>query len=621
MATARLAGDRIEVETIWNERELIKQVPGARWDPTAKIWHLPLTFSACIVLRGVFGDDLTVDPGMREWAWPRRKMSDRMIEMRTQLEPTGSRDVVDDRLYPFQTVGAEFIGCAGGALLGDEMGTGKTIQVLAALAAYGDTLPALVICPNSVKTNWAREAEIWLPEANVYVVAGGAVGRKRVIDAALTDPRALVVVNIEATRTLSRLAPYGSTRLRRCRTCDKKNGEEMLRPSGCQVHPKELNRVPFKTVILDEAHRIKDPRSQQTRAAWALAHGATVNYRWALTGTPLANHPGDLWPILHLIAPLDFPTKTHFVDRYCLQSWNAFGGLDIVGLNPAHRIEFFRLVDPRFRRMTKAVVLSQLPPKVRTTRWVDMTTAQAKMYRELEKNLGTMTSGGVLVAANSLVARTRLMQLASSSVTVTLGDDTGDLDAWSVELREPSPKIDELEVVLDELGDRPVVVCAEHRRLIELASRRLEKRGVSHGLLTGGQPEYERERVLREFQAGKMRVLLFTIKAGGTGLTMTAADTIIFLQRADSMIDNKQAEDRVHRIGSEVHESIHVIDIVTRDTVEERQITRLYEKLMRLDEITRDRAALAQHDRQLNTPEAVDLDALEERIMGSRLSE
>lgn len=613
MAHADLIADRIVVDTQWNERELIKQIPGARWDATAKHWHLNATWTSCVMLRGVFGPALTIGDDLTAWAWDRKNHVDRMMEMRTWIEPMGWED--DRGLYPFQAVGSRFLRRASEVLLGDEMGTGKTIQALAATDDIGaESLPVLVVCPNSVKTHWAREVEkwtIWHP----YVVTGGSIGRKKIIEEAAKDPHAVVIVNIEALRLLTRLAPYGSTRLKRCRECDKTNGEATLRASQCEVHPKELNKIAFKTVIIDEAHRIKNPQSKQTRAVWAVAHQPSVVYRWALTGTPLANHPGDLWSILHAISPVDFPTKTHFVDRYCLQSWSPFGGLDIVGINPATRDEFFQLLDPRFRRMPKALVLSQLPAKIRSVRWVDMSTSQAKHYRELVNGLGTLTPGGPLIATNQLTARVRLMQFASSSVNVNR-NGSDDLDDWEVDIVEPSPKLDELENVLEEMGDRPAVICAQSRKLIELAARRFDKKKLSYGLITGAVSEYERQLTLEAFQAGKLRYLLFTIQAGGTGLTMTASDTIIFLQRSDSMIGNKQAEDRVHRIGSERHESIHVIDIVARDTVEERQIELLTEKFLRLEEITRDRLTI---ETQNNDYAVRALDEEEERIMAVRL--
>jgi SNF2 family DNA or RNA helicase len=208
------------------------------------------------------------------------------------------------------------------------------------------------------------------------------------------------------------------------------------------------------------------------------------------------------------------------------------------------------------------------------------------------------------------------LQLASSYCIVDGGETPDDPSTWSVELAEPSPKLDEFMAVLDELGDRPVVVAAEQRRLIELAATRLEKAGISYGLITGAVDAYDRQLALDEFQSGKLRVLLFTLKAGGTGLTMTAADTMIRLQRSWSLIDNMQGEDRVHRIGSEKHEAINIIDIITEGTVEESQVLRLYDKQKRLEEITRDRATLIAAGKSI-----AHLDEEEQQIMNTFLGE
>jgi SNF2 family DNA or RNA helicase len=456
-----------------------------------------------------------------------------------------------------------------------------------------ETLPALVICPNSVKIPWANAAARWLPDAVPYVVRGTAAVRNKIMAAAAADPRALIIVNIESVWTFSRLAPFASIRLRRCRECDPREGEQDLPTTRCEMHPKALNAVPLRTVVLDEAHRIKDARARQTRACWAVMHQPSVRRRVGATGTPIANHPGDLWSVMHGIAPQDFPVKTKFVDRYCQAAWNPYGVLDIVGVNPEHREEFFRIVDPRMRRMPKELVLPDLPPKVRSRRYVEMSPKQAKAYREIERDQVTRLGDGRLLAApGNLLGRARLGQLASSYCTVDY-HDSDDPHDWTVHLTEPSPKVDELLVVMEELGDAPLVACAQSKQLINLASARLDKIGVPHGLITGDQNEWERARHLDAFQRGTTRILLFTEAAGGTGLTMTRAGTIVFLQRSWSMVNIMQAEDRVHRIGSEGHESINVVDIVTQDTVEETiQIPRLYEKFERLQEIHRDRALL-----------------------------
>lgn len=621
MPEAELHDDgRIHVATAWNEKELIKSLPGSRWDAQLKTWTLPCTWAACAQLRGTFQHLFIAGPRLTQWIWD--EFNERIkpsLTFREQFEDHSGGIHNVPNLYDFQKIGVEWLVTAGSTLLGDEMGTGKTIQALAAMSIIGaDALPALVICPNSVKTNWADEAVKWLPKATPYVVAGSAKERATRLKAAAEDPMALVMVNFEATYRLSRLAGFGSIRLVRCATCDPKYGLKDLKPQSCEVHPRVLNTITFRTIIVDEAHRIKDPKAKQTRATWALGNGDSIRRRWALTGTPLANDPSDLWSIMHFVYPLEYPTKSKFVDRYCLQAWNQHGGLDVVGVNPTTKEEFFKFFDPRFRRMPKALVLDQLPPKIRITRVVEMTPKQKKAYDDIERRLVTrLENGDVLIARSNLSAQVRLLQLASSYATITpQGDDPNDVTQWQVELCEPSPKIDELMAVLAELGDKPCAVSAESRRLIELAAARLTKAGITHGLITGSVDEYERREALRAFQSGELRVLLYTLKAGGTGLTMTATDTIVRLQRSWSMIDNKQGEDRHHRIGSEKHASINIIDIVTQDTVEEQQLLRLNQKMKRLEEITRDRALLLKANRSI-----AHLDVEEGEITNSFLGE
>lgn len=611
--------DRVVVHTVWNEKDLIRAVPGARWDATDRVWTASPAWATLVLLRGVFGAQLTLSDRLIAWAWAlRRDRVDPALALRAELDYPASDDT-PAHLYGFQRAGVAFMDAAGSGLLGDEMGVGKTIEMLALLERGG--LPALVICPNSVKRHWAAKAQTYLPLATPYVVEGSALARRKVLKAALGDPTALVITNIEAVRLFTRLAPYGSVRLKRCRECDPRHGDEGLTAARCEVHSKELNDFEFRTVVLDEAHRVKDPRAQQTRAVWYVGHGASVRRRWALTGTPIANHPGDLWSVMHFVAPEDFPTRSAFVDRFCLISWNAFGGTDVVGIRPDTRDELFRILDPRFRRMLKAVVLPQLPPRVRTVRYAELTSHQSRMYRELEATLVTRTEDGELVIAPSnLAAQTRLMQLACASVSVEK-PDPDDVKTWRVTLREPAPKLDVLEEVLDELGlltngydGPPVLIAAEFRQLIVLASERLTKLGVRHALIVGGMSELERSRALDDLNARRIQALLFTNKAGGVGLDMSASDTLINVQRSWSLVDERQKEDRNHRIGSEQHESIRIIDITTRDTIEETQVTRLHEKLLRLDEITRDRAALVAANVHADTTQ---LDAEEQLVLRS----
>lgn len=620
MPHAELAADppRITLKTQFNEKELVKQIPGSAWDPYNKEWTLPLSWAACLQLRGTFSNELTVGPELTQWS--HAEFAQRVAPAREIREQLTRVSGYPEQMYDYQTAGAEFLRLSDGALLGDDLGLGKTAQALAALDRVSASdpngaLPALVICPNSVKAGWARQVDFWGTNVNPYVVEGGATQRRKILEKASHDPRALVIINIEAVRLFSRLAPFGSIRLARCRECSR-HGEERITPAKCDVHAKPLNTLGFRTVIIDECHRIKDPNSKQTRACWAVAHGHTVKRRWGLTGTPVVNHVGDFWSIAHMLAPHEFPTKSKFVDTYALQAWGAFGGLEIVGINPLKRDEFNAIIDSRFRRTPKELVLTNLPPVIRPTRWVDMAPKQRTAYRDIAARLVTeLSDGSVLVAPNSLTKATRLLQLSSSYAEVEWLTDpsaegTEDASDFKVRLTEPSPKLDAVMEDIEALANRRVVVAAESRQLIELLAKRLTKAKISYGMITGAVPDYDRQVNIRRFVSGETRVMLLTIKAGGTGVDgLQVADTLLCLQRSWSMVDNVQLDGRVVRIGSEVHRSIAIVDYVTRDTIEELvQYPRLREKLNRLDEINQDRARLIRNGVQPTELYTLDLE-------------
>lgn len=589
------------VAPAWSDKPLITQIPGKAWDGKRSIYTLPLSWSACIQARAILGDRLKVGNLLSAWSRAEKARRDAALALRDAREPVGfhAYDLDNDHrtvLYPFQVPGRDFLVTAQQALLGDEMGSGKTLQTLAAMRAVDKTegaYPALVVCPNSTKRNWAREIRKWLPEANPIVIDGSAAKRRKQLVEAADIPNAIVIMNIESVRLHSRLSAYGSVRLKRCIDCDPTGGDPDLTPAKCESHDKELNAIPFKVCVLDEAHRVKDPRALQTRAIWRVFHGDTVQYRWALTGTPVANHPGDIWSILHTIDPDGFPRKSAFIDRYALVEFNAFGGMSIVGLNPETRDEFLSLLDARFRRMLKAIVLDQLPAKTRVVRHVEMSPKQRKAYKEVaDEYVLTTESGDKLVMNGNLPAATRLLQLSSAMCDVDKGETPEDMKSWKVTLTDPSSKVDELMAIIADDPEKPLAIAAEHKQLINLAARRLTAAGIEYGVITSGVSGAERDETIEAFQAGKLKYILFTYKAGGVGLNMTAADTLVRLQRSWSLVDNMQGEDRVHRIGSEVHEAITIIDIITADTIEETQVEKLYAKMQRLEEIVRDREQL-----------------------------
>ncbi len=569
--------NRLDVECTWSDKELIKQIPGARWDSNRKIWHVPKTWPAYVQLHGTFGDRCVIAKDLSGWAYETYSQFEQARAWRSVLE--SGTEV--DGLFPWQVADYFWMGAAGsGMLLGNDQGTGKTVSCQTALRCLEGALPALIVCPNSVKRVWEQEAVRWLPDSKVYVISGGAQARKKIIAEAFDDPSAVIVINYEALRSHSRLAPYGSVRMKKCEACG--GTDPKIKPAQCHSHKKEFNDTGvIRSVVLDEAQALKDPKSQQTRACWAVCHDPSVTRRIGLTGTPIANHIGDLWAIMHAIAKDEYPVRSGFLDRYAQMSWNSFGGLDIVGIRRDTADEFFSFFDARYRRITKAQAAPWLPDKYRSVRYAPLPTKMRKAYKELDEQMITrFDDGSITFAPNTLTQATRLLQVASAY-------GTSEADG-SYRMIEPSPKVDVLVEILEETEGRQIAACALSKQLINLAAARLEKLGISFGLITGDVPEVERRMNLDAFQAGKLRCLLFTIGAGGTGLTMTAADTIVFLQRDWSLIRNLQAEDRVHRIGSEIHEAIHIIDIVAPDTIEEWQIEKVHIKLQRLEEIRRD---------------------------------
>jgi SNF2 family DNA or RNA helicase len=262
------------------------------------------------------------------------------------------------------------------------------------------------------------------------------------------------------------------------------------------------------------------------------------------------------------------------------------------GVKSEHAEELFRILDPRFIRRLKKSVLPQLPEKIYTTRYVRMETPgggmskQGVAYESMRKEMLAELDGGILMASDPLAKAIRLTQFASACGAIVDGN---------LVLTEPSCKVDALEEILLELGDEKAVVFAESRQLIELAHARLVKLsgvksgpffGLKFGIITGRVPEQDRSEYVRQFQGGGLKAILLTLGAGGEGLTLTTASTVIFLQRSWNSVQNTQAEDRVHRIGQD--SSVTIIDVVTEGTIEERIRAGLRGKAAMAEEICRD---------------------------------
>ncbi len=577
-------GEHILITAEWRLKELCKSLPGASWSPSDQVWRVPLSWTTCLALRSTFRNDLVIGPALSEWA---------ANEVTTRINPSNAfRELEtfegDEILFPHQRAGVEFLATAKRALLADEPGLGKTAQAIRALKMLHERgeeiFPVLIVCPNTLKKNWAREFTKWWPEVPTQVIKGSAVQRKRQFE----DPAQVFIINWESLRTHSRLAPYGSVALTRCRACGGQ--DEKISETRCEVHLRELNHIDFKAVIADEIHRSKDPKSKQSRALWSASGDSKI--RFALTGTPIANNVVDLWSILHWISPKDWPSKTKWIDRMVDTMLNAFGGMMVIGVKPAMQDEFYKSVNPVMRRMLKKVVLPWLPPVINERRDVEMSTKQKKAYDQMrDLMIAELGSGDTLTAPSVLTQTIRLLQFASSYATLSTNESTGEIKAI---LDSPSCKVEALMDDIDngDFGDDSVAVSAVSKQLINLLSAEMTKKKIPHGLITGDQDEDERQKAIDDFQSGAIKWILFTAQAGGVGITLTAARRLIMLQRPWSLVDHKQVLDRVHRIGSEIHDSIVITDYVTEGTIEERVIQVLETKADNFEQIVRDKDQL-----------------------------
>lgn len=383
--------------------------------------------------------------------------------------------------------------------------------------------------------------------------------------------------------------------------------------------------------LVHNCHKAKSPGSKQTRALWAI--GDDAKYRYALTGTPVQDNIEDLWAIYRFVFPDEYPSKSKFVERYADTGYSQWGMFKVLGLKAESKNEYDQLMGVSLRRMLKKIVLPFLPKIVFEDRYIPMTGAQARAYKDMAefsavelgyKNAKTAMADKSVdiesgkkttdeqVATTPLARNVRLLQFASSYAELiaheTEGDNTGSASederkglsafesgstddvSFDLRLSNPSNKINAvMEMITDgDFDGSSVVFFAQSRQLIDLLSEAMSKKEIEHGMIVGGQEPAERQQHIDNFQNGETKFILVTISAGGTGLTLTAADTMVFIQRSMSSIGMKQAMSRAHRIGSEIHDSVTVMNLITEDTIEEDQLEALSAKYKRSDELLGD---------------------------------
>ncbi len=426
-------------------------------------------------------------------------------------------------LREYQKTGIQWLstltryGCGG--ILADDMGLGKTLEVLTLLLQEKDAenpRPSLVIAPTSLVFNWLEEAKRFTPELKVLVISGQsdarALQRQEIMDSDLViTSYALVRRDLDAYRDLR-----------------------------------------FHFCIADEAQHIKNPNSVSARAVKLIQ----ADTRFALTGTPVENGLTELWSLFDFIMPGYLHAYHHFNVKF-------EAPITRQGDKRALR-ELSRHISPFILRRMKKEVLKELPEKIEMQLTCEMTEGQKKLYaahllhakKEIQQ---TLDKAGIMKSRIRILALlTRLRQICCHPGVFLEG------------YRGGSGKMNLLmEVVEDALaGSHRILLFSQFTQMLGLIREAFDKKEISYLYLDGSTPGSDRLQLVKSFNAGKGEVFLISLKAGGAGLNLTGADTVIHFDPWWNPAVEDQATDRAYRMGQE--NAVQVIRLVTAGSIEEK---------------------------------------------------
>lgn len=448
---------------------------------------------------------------------------------RKSLEPWIKDEV---QYYPHQIDGIRELAGRRSFLLADDMGLGKSLQALTVFGidvVRGWAKTCLIVAPVTLKGNWADEIEKFTRIPYIVLDGTPAKRNKQLVEfAGIEGPKILVV-----------------------------NYEQVV------AHQEFLDRLAFDVAIFDEAHYLKNPTAKRTKSCLSVYSRRS----FMLTGTPMLNHVNELWSILHRIDPQGYPRYWSFVGRYAV-----FGGYkdkQIVGVKNEKELTE-RLQNVMLRRLKKDVL--DLPEVQIIERRIDLTKEQRKLYDEVlhELRLPRIDQAEPDDIENALTKFLRLKQICGTTFAFSGVDHSSKLEqavADDTELLENNEKI---------------VVFTQFRDVQECYIRRLSSLDVPIWSLNGDVPQSDRQPTVKEWSLSKEPgVIVCMLQVAGVGLNMTAARHGSFLDKLFVPGLNKQAIDRLHRIGQQTTQPVQIREYICRNTIENRvnQILQVKSKL------------------------------------------
>lgn len=426
-------------------------------------------------------------------------------------------------LRPYQQDGFEWLQFLReqelGGILADDMGLGKTVQTLCHLHCEKQNgradLPSLILAPKSVVPNWEKEAKKFAPSLRVLALQGP--NRKKYYP--ILRHCDLVVTSYPVLF---------------------RDAEEILNQK-------------FHYVVLDEAHTIKNTSSQITKVAWKI----DARHRLCLSGTPIENHLGELWSLFHFLTPGFLGTEESF--NRCFRTpieKNRDEGL---------RKRLAERVAPLMLRRTKSLVAHDLPPKTEIVRSIELSPKQVELYEAVRAAVSREVHEEI---ARLGIERSKLLVLDALLKLRQVCNHPQLLKFPSAQKVKSSAKMDLFMEWIPSMvrEGRRILVFSQFTGMLSLIEEALRKEGVRYLTLTGQSKD--RGQLCDDFQAGKAPVFLISLRAGGTGLNLTAADTVIHFDPWWNPALESQATDRAYRIGQK--NPVFVYKLITEGTIEEK---------------------------------------------------
>ncbi|MEM6251509.1 MAG: DEAD/DEAH box helicase [Cyanobacteria bacterium P01_D01_bin.156] len=401
-----------------------------------------------------------------------------------------------------------------GACLADDMGLGKTLQALAVILLRAPEGPTLVVAPTSVGANWISEAHRFAPTLNLMQL--GSSNRQAVVDQ-LSGFDLLV-------------CSYGL----------------LQQPDVAEL----LAEVDWQTIVLDEAQAIKNSSTKRSQAAMKLKAGFKV----ITTGTPIENHLGELWNLFRFINPGLLGSLDKFNQRFAtpIERYQ----------DKQARLHLKKLIQPFMLRRTKTQVLDELPSRTEITLHVELSGEEKALYEALRRDaIAKLTTTEAKAGAKHLQVLAEITRLRRMCCNPQL---------VMPEMAPASAKLQLFGEVLKELlsNRHKALVFSQFVDHLTILRNYLDQQSISYQYLDGSTPAKQRKQRVDAFQAGEGNVFLISLKAGGTGLNLTAADYVIHMDPWWNPAVEDQASDRAHRIGQT--RPVTIYRLVTKGTIEEK---------------------------------------------------